>query len=117
MTVNTVTFESRVTNPKSDVIAIYIGFLSGELKLYECNTNNQTIRVFTLDENDATIPAEKLEKAREDAGLAFCQVRVFQHPGYIEYFRSGAGGDKYKKQDFWVRKNPAQANYNLPSVA
>ena len=63
MTVNTVTFESRVTNPKSDVIAIYIGFLSGELKLYECNTNNQTIRVFTLDENDATIPAEKLRKS------------------------------------------------------
>ena len=110
-------YTRRVETPKSDTIAAYIGFLGGELKLFECNTQNQTIRIFTLDEQDPAIPADKLEKARESRGMAFYQVKVYSHPHYTEYYNLGAHGTKYKKQDFWVRTTAPLCNMKNTQAA
>ena len=100
---NKIVFSARIKHPKIDVIASYIGFHNGELCLFECNQNNQTIRMFTLDVNDKSIPQDKLKEAVELKGRAFSQVKVYQHSDFIEFFNV-VKNTKCKKQSFWVRR-------------
>jgi hypothetical protein len=99
----TTTLSSRVTTPKSDVLAIYISFIKGALYLQEANIQNKTIRIFGLQEDDASIPLDALAEARKLMGTAFCQVKVYQHPDYIEYYHRY--NTKLKKHFFWVRND------------
>lgn len=104
------TYAKRVLTPKSDIVAIYIGFIGSMLYLFECNTKNQTVRQFELSPKDDSIPDEHLTKAIANRGLAFNQVKVYSHPDYIEYFKRGGAGTKSIKQDFWVRTTVRHPN-------
>lgn len=102
----TTTLAQRLAQPKSDVIAMYIGFLDGSLRLHEVNTKNLTVRMFTLAEDDASIPPAALTEAKANRGTAFNQVKVYNHPNYIEYFH--VHNTKVRKHDFWVRRDAAR---------
>tara|TARA_Y100000310_G_scaffold112139_2_gene110597 strand:- start:15028 stop:15366 length:339 start_codon:yes stop_codon:yes gene_type:complete len=109
------TYAKRVLTPKSDIVAIYIGFIGSTLYLFECNAKNQTVRQFELSLKDDTIPDDHLAKAIANKGMAFNQVKVYSHPDYIEYFKRGSAGTKSIKQDFWVRTTAR--NPNMKRVA
>ena len=98
-----ITFSSRMNTPCEKTIAAYIGFIGNDLFLFETNVQNQTRLQFLLDVNDASIPADKLAEAKEAKSLAFNQIKVYNHPSFIEYYHV-VNNTRLKKQAFWVKR-------------